>query len=78
MKLERRNSQKGLKLYTYLELGRIVDFRRWLSKHVTSPVVHGINEGCGSYKCSALLKAASLPEVKWEDLVMMIDRLVRV
>ena len=74
MKVERRNSQKGLKLYTFLELGKIAEFRRWLSKHAATPIVHGINEGCGSYKCSTLLKAVSLPEVKWEELVMLIDR----
>lgn len=79
MKTEsRKNSQKGLKLYTYLEYGKYVEFRKWLHKHRTTLVVGlGINEGCGSNKCSVLLKAASLPEVRWEEIMLLIDRSVQ-
>ena len=69
--------QAGLKLYTLLEAGRVEEFSKWLRKHShSSQIIEGINEGCGPFKCSVLLRAVSMPNVKWEDIMLLIDRLV--
>ena len=76
MKIDRKNFQKGLKLFNYLEADNVSDFSKWLRKHKSSRQVHGINEGCGPNKCSVLMKAVTIPRVKWEDYLLLIDRLV--
>ena len=76
MKIDRKNFQKGLKLFNYLEADNVADFSKWLRKHKSSRQVHGINEGCGPNKCSVLMKAVTIPRVNWEDYLLLIDRLV--